>query len=188
MLINDNTPQENEMANEFSNNLEAYVESGIFQYKMAEFILGECGTLDDIQIIANDIKNTTFPLNNLNESADDEGITAIGAALGITKYTAGKLVKEPRSAKVLFRALRDKLEEMESRRARARAEEGGFIATVIYTIKQAIAWLVKKFKDLRDTVVDAWNDREAGSSQAKRDYIWLMNKNVDYVANNSKWW
>ena len=188
MLVYENTPPKDNPVTEFTDNIEAYVESGIFQHKMAEFILGESGTLEDIYLVSKDIKDTTFPLDNLNESSDDEGLTAIGAALGVTKYTAGKLVKEPKSASILFRALRDKLEEMESRRARARAEESGFIATVIYTIKQAMTWLVKKFKDLRDTVVDAWHDREGGSSQAKRDYIWLMNKNVDYMANNSKWW
>lgn len=188
MMIYEDTSPNTSPIDEFVSNIEAYVESGIFQYKIAELILGECATLEDIQIISNDIKKTTFPLDNLNESSDEEGLTAIGAALGVTKYTAAKLIKEPKSASIIFRALRDKMEEMESRKARARAEESGLIATIIYTIKQAMAWLVKKFKDLRDTVVDAWHDREGGSSQAKRDYVWLMNKNIDYMANNSKWW
>ena len=45
----------------------------------------------------------------------------------------------------------------------------------------------QKFNDIKDDVMDALKERPAGSSRAKRDYIWLQNKEIDYLANNTPW-
>lgn len=187
MLVYENAPSTNDNTiDEFYNNIEAYVESGIFQFKLAELLLAESATLEALHTISKDIGNTTDQIS-VAEAAES-GPEIIGASLGIDKSMAEKLTKDPKTARVAFRALRDKLEEMEDRARRARAEESGFITTVIYTIRQALIWLVKKFKDIKDDVMDMIHDREVGSSQAKRDYVWLINKNVDYMSQNAKWW
>ena len=190
MLTDTNlTPYFESQVNELINNIDIMVENGTFQFKLAELLLGDNATIDSIKEVSDEIKKTDLnSLSIVESTTDDEGLTLVGAALGVTKHNAEKLIQTPKSAKVIFRALRDKLEESENRAKRARAEEGGLISTIIYTIKQAMTWLVNKFKDLKDYISDSIHDREYGTSQAKRDYVWLLNRNVDYMSNNAKWW
>lgn len=181
------TKQELADAQAFSEQIEGLVREGRFESALAEKLLGEEALPDSIVAISADIRSTRLLQNGLLESSD-EGPTFASAALGITKSQAKKFMKDPKTAHVLFRSLRDKLEEMEDKKARAAAEDHGFIATVIYTIKKAMHWLIKKFNDLRDDFLDMMAERPAKSSQTKRDYNWIKNKEVDYLANNTSWY
>jgi hypothetical protein len=192
MIIKESTISSQPKAPEpipFLEDIESLIENGSFQFKLAEYILGENATLEDIQNVANQIKRVKVFNTPISEAtSDDDGITALGAALGVTKVTARRIIREPRHAHSVFRALRNKLEDYEYKAARQKAEDSGSILTmIIFTIRQALNWLASKFKDLRDSISDAWNEKEPYSSQTKRDYVWLMNKNVDYMANNTKW-
>lgn len=181
------TKQEFAEAQAFSEQIEGLVRNGRFETALAERLLGENALPDYIVSVGAEIRNTSLPQTGLLESSDD-GPSLASAALGITKRQAQKFMNDPKTAHVLFRSLRDKLEEMEDKKARAAAEDHGFIATVIYTIKKAMHWLIKKFNDLRDDFLDMMAERPVKSSQTKRDYNWLKNKEVDYLANNTSWY
>ena len=178
----------------FYEQIEDLIKDNRFELALAEKILGENAIPDYIYEVAYDIKDTYVPKNFRSilesnaSSNDDEGPSLINGALGITKSQARKFLKDPKTASVLFRSLRDKLEEMEYKKDRAKAEDHGFIAMVIFTIKRAIMWILNKFKDLRDDFLDMMADRPAGSSRTKRDYNYVMNKQRDYLVNNTDWY
>ena len=179
-----------ERAQEFSEQIEDLVRNKTFEYVLAETLLGENAIPEYIMEIRNDIRTTTLPKEDLVtfwESAED-GPSLISGVLNIGQNQAKKFLKDPKTASVLLRSLRDKLEEMEYKKERAKAEEHGFIATVIFTIKRAIHWIIKKFNDLRDDFLDMMMERPAHSSQTKRDYNYIMNKQRDYFINNTDWY
>lgn len=184
------TKEELTRAHAFSEQIEDLIRNGRFESVLAEELLGPYALPDYIVAISSDIRSTRVPSTGFLESSfsDDEGPSLMNAALGVTKSQAQKLIKDPKTASVLFRSLRDKLEEMEDKKTRAAAEEHGFIATVIYTIKRAMHWLIKKFNDIRDDFLDMMAERPAGSSRTKRDYNWLKNKELDYLVNNTSWY
>lgn len=166
-------------------------------YNIAEALLGEYATPEYILEISEEMK--AIPLNEFEYKYfdfkhpdtvyrnDDDGPTFIGAALGFGKHTAKKFVRDPKTAGVCLRALRDKYEEIEFKSARARAEDRGFFATILYTIKKAMYWIVKKFGDLKDDFLDLIKGRPENASRAKRDYIWLRNQEDSYLARNTDW-
>lgn len=179
----------------FYEHIEDLIKENRFELVLAERILGEYAIPDYIYEVANDIKDTHVPkdFSSILESSDsstkdEEGPSLINGALGITKSQARKFLKDPKTASVLFRSLRDKLEEMEYKKDRAKAEDHGFIAMVIFTIKRAIMWLVSKFKDIRDDFLDMMADRPAGASRTKRDYNYVMSKQRDYLIKNTDWY
>ena len=183
--MNYTNPIEVERAREFTSDIETMVENGMFYRNMAEYILGESALPDTVFPLAREIEETE-PIDESSSNAED-GTDLASHALGISKASAKKFLGDPQSASILFRSLRDKLEEMEYKKKRETAEKSGFIATVIYTIKRAMAWILKKFNDIKDDVLDAFKERPVGSSRAKRDYNWLKNKEMDYLATNTPW-
>ena len=178
--------EELKKAQAFSEQIENLVANKRFEIVFAEQVLGDQALPDYIMEVSADLKNTYVP-NTFLEQVED-GPTLMQGALNITKSQAQKYLKDPKTASVLFRSLRDKLEDMEDKKRRASAEEHGFIATVIYTIKRAMYWLIKKFNDVRDDFLDMTAERPAHSSQAKRDYNWLMNRQRDYMIQNTDWY
>jgi hypothetical protein len=181
--------EELRMAKAFSEQIEDLIKQGRFEHVLAEQLLGKYALPDTILNLGQEIRSTQLPKNgNLLESSDEQGPSLVSGVLGITRSQAQKYLKDPKTAHVLFRSLRDKLEEMEDKKQRAAAEDHGFIATVIYTIKKAMCWIIKKFNDIRDDFLDMMAERPAKSSQTKRDYNWLKNKEQDYLIGNTSWY
>ena len=182
--MNYTNPIEVERAREFVSDIETMVENGMFYRNMAQYILGESAIPDTVFPLAREIEETEI---NESSSSMEDGYDITSHALGISKSATKKFLADPQSASILFRSLRDKLEEMEWKKKRETAEKSGLLSTIIHTIKKAMAWILKKFNDIKDDVMDALKERPAGSSRAKRDYIWLQNKEIDYLANNTPW-
>jgi hypothetical protein len=188
MLTTFASPVDAHNVNNFISNLDTLVESDMFYNEMAHVLLGENALPDRVLPLANDIRAEKDSIDSLLESSgNEEGIKLIHDSLGLSVDASKKFLADPKSASVLFRSLRDKLEEMEDRSKRAKAEDNGFFAMIIYTIKKAMAWLIKKFNDIRDYVMDVLKERPAGSSQAKRDYNFIKAKNDEYLARNTSW-
>lgn len=179
-----------EKARAFSEQIEDLVRQGRFEYVLAEQLLGKYAYPDAILSLSQEIKSTQLPKDGhwLLESTEEDGPSLISGVLGIGKAKAKMFLKDPKTAHVLFRSLRDKLEEMQDKKERAAAEEHGFIATIIYTIKKAMRWIIKKFNDFKDDFMDMIAERPAKSSQTKRDYNWITNKGKDYLINNTSWY
>ena len=166
-------------------------------YTIAETLLGENATPELILEISEEMK--AIPLNeyeykyfdfnkaDTTYTTDEDGPSIIGALFGFSKHTAKKFVKDPKTAGMCLRALRDKYEEVSFKEARAKAEHRGFFATVLYTIKKAMYWIVKKFADLKDDFLDLIKGRPENASRTKRDYNWLRNAEDHYLANNTDW-
>ena len=166
-------------------------------YTIAETLLGEYALPEYILEISDEMKS--IPLNEYEYKyfdfnspdtvyrTDEDGPSLIGAVLGAGKHTAKKFVKDPKSAGVCLRALRDKYEEVQFKAARAKAEQRGFFATVLYTIKKAMYWIIKKFADLKDDFLDLIKGRPENASKTKRDYLWLRNQEDSYLARNTDW-
>ena len=51
---------------------------------------------------------------------------------------------------------------------------------LIYTIKSAMKWMISKFQDLKDYVVDTVKDRPEGYSSARRNYKYLSKKGSNF--------
>lgn len=185
------TQEEINQAQELKNSLN---ENNI-TYKIAEVLLGEYAVPEYIMEISDEMQN--IPLNEYEYEyfdkpdtvyrTDEDGPSLIGAALGFGKHRAKKLIRDPKTASVCLRALRDKYEEVQFTAARAKAEKRGFFATILFTIKKAMYWIIKKFGDMKDSFFDLIKGRKENSSKAKRDYIWLTNQNNMYLANNTDW-
>lgn len=103
------------------------------------------------------------------------------------KYAIDGVLKDPTIASRFLRALKLKLKNAEDMEARAKANQRGFFATVVYTIKKAILWLVNKFRDLKDTVLDAIEDKQPGYHQARRDYQDLHSLTLRAASRNADW-
>lgn len=103
------------------------------------------------------------------------------------KYAIDGVLKDPTIASRFLRALKLKLKNAEDMEARAKANQRGFFATVVYTIKKAILWLVNKFRDLKDTVLDAIEDKQSGYHQARRDYQDLHSLTLRAASRNADW-
>lgn len=175
----------------FTEQIEDLIKAGRFETALAEYLLGENALPDYIVAFSHDIKTTTIPKRGVLESYSDdneEGSSLVSGALGVAKRKAQMMINDPKGASVLFRSLRNKLEDTYEKKLRAKAEDHGFLATVIHTIKRAMYWLMNKFKDLRDDFHDYMADRPAGSSRTKRDYLWLRNQGERYLAQNSDWY
>lgn len=182
--------KEVEKARFFSEQIEDLVRQGRFEYVLAEQLLGKYAYPDAVMSLSQEIKSTQLPKDGhwLLESAKEDGPTLISAAIGISKYTAKQLVKDPTTAHILFRSLRDKLEEMKYKKERSNAESHGFIAMIIHTIKRAMRWIIKKFNDIKDDFMDIMAERPPKSSQTKRDYNWITDTGKDYLINNTDWY
>lgn len=183
--------EEIEKARLFSEQIEDLVRQGRFEYVLAEQILGKYAYPDAIMSLSQEIKYTQPPKDGrwlLESIEEDDEPSLISGVLNISKRKAKMFLKDPKTAHVLFRSLRDKLEEMQDKKERASAEEHGFIAMVIHTIKKAMRWLIKKFNDIRDDFMDMMAERPAKSSQTKRDYNYITNKGQDYLIHNTSWY
>lgn len=154
-------------------------------YTIAEALLGEYAIPEYILEISEEIK--TFPLNeeNMNNSSNAEGTSMISASLGCDNKTAKSLVKNPKSAGICLRALRDKYEEVFFRSKRATAEEKGFFATILYTIKRAMYWIIKTFKDIKDDVFDLIEGRPENTTISRSDVAWLNKMQDNYLSKIS---
>lgn len=162
-------------------------------YPVCEALLGDNATPENIHYLSEDIKRVpldedSYSSGYLYDTSDGEdGPGFIGAALGIGRKHAKKMVSDSKSASVVLRALRNKYEEVAFKQSRAAAERRGFFATVLFTIRKAIYWICKKFKDLTGYAKDLIKGNPENSSRAKRDYIWLRNREEDYLAANTNW-
>lgn len=164
-------------------------------YPICEVLLGDNATPEYIHELVEEINRVS-----LDESDDrynyityydseyaDDGPGLVGAILGTGRRTAKKLVNDSKTASIALRALRNKYEDVCFKQARASAERRGFFASVLYTIRKAIYWICKKFKDLAGDVKDLIKGRPKGASRAKRDYVWLRNREDGYLYRNSNW-
>ena len=142
-------------------------------------------------LVPEDIYDYIQEINSIDESvlqeSQENGSSLISKALGVSRHTATNLMRDPRSASVVFRALRDKLEEQEDRLERSNAEQRGLISTIVYNIKKAILWMIKTFKEIKDDVSDTIHNRPVGAAQAKRDYEWIKNNTDKWMAGNTGW-
>lgn len=159
-------------------------------FAVAQYMLGDNALPDRIMAIKEEIDNISLDegYQYVYYPDEDDGFNLMRSALNIGKAEARKFVADPKSAGKCLRALRDKYEDIYFKSQRARAEDRGFFATVLYTIKKAIYWLVKKFQDLKDSVIDLFKDRPEYSSRTKRDYLWLRDQEDQWLANNTYWY
>ena len=155
-----------------------------------QVVITECIGIENLT--PEDIHDYIIEIESIDESilqeSSENGPSLISAALGVSSTTATALMRDPKSASILFRALRDKLEESQDRLQRANAEKRGLIASIVYTIKKAIIWLINKFKEIKDDASDTLADRPLGASSAKRDYEWLKNHSDKWMSGNTGWY
>lgn len=151
-------------------------------YNISEALLGDRATPESIFILSEQI-------SHFNEDAEeDNGASLIKSAFGCDTKTAHSFLQDSKRAGICLRALRDKYEDIYFKSQRARAEDRGFFSTILYTIKRAIYWIIKKFQDLKDSVVDIIKDRPEYSSRTKRDYLWLRDQEDNWLAHNTYWY
>lgn len=170
--------------NEQPTNLDITLEQAIEDNRVIEWtakeVLGEDTIPEDIYSTINEI--TSFKVEKFirNNSSDLADVTAniINVGRARLNYTLSDPV---RAAKVLG-ALRKKYIEIDDKRKRARAEEMGIFATILYTIKKCITWVYLKILDLKDDFKDAVNNKPEGYSRAKRYYKDLHNHTFNYLA------
>lgn len=187
-MINSLTPSEMKRVEQLKESMDDLsIQSGAFYHMVVTETIGvENLTLEDLHDNICEIEN--IDVSTLQEADDTNGVKMVGMALGVSSATAANLMRNPRSASVLFRALRDKLEESEDRLQRANAESRGLIASIVYSIKKAIVWLVNKFKEVKDDILDTVHDRPLGASQAKRDYEWIKKNTDKWMSGNTGWY
>lgn len=138
-------------------------------YDVAEYLLGSYAIPEYILEVSEDIKSVL-----LTENADrDEGQTLLGNVFNVDKKTANDLVSDSKKAGICLRALRDKYEEIKFKESRTSAENRGFLATLLWTIKQAMYWIIKRFGDLKDEVTDLLLNNPEHTSRTKRDLSWF---------------
>lgn len=145
-------------------------------YNIAEALLGNYAMPESIFLLSENIKNYS-----LNEDADEEGSSLIRSAFGCDTKTANSFLQDSKRAGICLRALRDKYEEISWQASRDKAEKRGFWATVLWTIKKAMSWILRTFQDLKDDFFDLIKDRPENFSKGKRDYEWL--KSRDYITS-----
>lgn len=141
-------------------------------YNISEALLGDRATPESIFILSEQI-------SHFNEDAEeDNGASLIKSAFGCDTKTAHSFLQDSKRAGICLRALRDKYEEMKFAESRAKAENRGFFATVLWTIKRAIYWILRTFSDLKDDFFDLIKDRPENFSKGKRDYEWLKKRDL----------
>ena len=144
-----------------------------------DFVIIECFGIENL--LPEDIlRYKQEIIQESNNSQDDKGEKLVASALNLTKNTVSNYLKDTRNSSKLFAALRNKLDEVEDKQYRARSEERGFLAMLIYTIKSAMKWMISKFQDLKDYVVDTVKDRPEGYSSARRNYKYLSKKGSNF--------
>lgn len=173
--------------------LETSFNDNNISFMVAQYLLGENALPDTIMELKKEIDNTSIDEAYRFEyypdyPGEEEGFSILGSVLKVGKKEAHRLVADPRSAGKCLRALRDKYEDIYFKSQRARAEDRGFFSTILYTIKRAIYWIIKKFQDLKDSVVDIIKDRPEYSSRTKRDYLWLRDQEDNWLAHNTYWY
>lgn len=170
--------------------LETSFNENNISFTVAQYLLGENALPDTIMEIKKEIDSVSINEGYYFEYQpdDEEGFNLMRSALKVGKKEAHRMIADPRTAGKALRALRDKYEDMYFKSKRARAEDRGFFATVLFTIKKAIYWIVKKFQDLKDSVIDLFKDRPEYSSRTKRDYLWLRDQEDQWLANNTYWY
>ena len=159
-------------------NIFDYVRTGSLNYRLIEHCFGAENLLpDDIIALENEIVHESD-----NIPYDTEGDYLMQASLQLSPKETAVMAKDPKKIATAFRALRNKLEEAEDRQKRANAESKGFLATVIYTIKRAMNWILKKFHDIKGYILDSVHERPEGYSQTFRDLKWIHNKEAERLA------
>ena len=102
-----------------------------------DFVIIECFGIENL--LPEDIlRYKQEIIQESNNSQDDKGEKLVASALNLTKNTVSNYLKDTRNSSKLFAALRNKLDEVEDKQYRARSEERGFLAMLIYTIKSAM--------------------------------------------------
>ena len=165
-------------------NIFDYVRTGSLNYHLIEHCFGAENLLpDDIIALENEIlQESDYPTLGTHNPYADEGDYLMQASLQLSPKETAVMAKDPKKIATAFRALRNKLEEAEDRQKRANAESRGFLATVIYTIKRAMNWILKKFHDIKGYILDSVNNRPEGYSQTFRDLKWIHNKEAERLA------
>lgn len=172
-----------QLATSFNNNNIPFTVAEILlgEYALPEYVLEINDSIHDVSL--DEIKGFDFtnPSTISATQKKEEGTSVLQSALGCSKELAHKFTTDPKAAGICLRALRDKYEDISFQASRAKAEERGFFATVLYTIKKAIYWIFKTFNDLKDGAMDLLQDRPENYSQLQRDYKWL--KKNKYVSS-----
>lgn len=180
LLLNENDLQ---WIKEYKNNIISSINNDTFYINLINEVF------DNTKLLPEDIHTLIEKVKYFNESTVDQGAEYIAQSLNVDKKTAMDLLKDPKNAAKAFRAIREKLEECEDAENRATAENKGFLATVIYTLKKALHWLVKTFQDVKDYVLDtAISSRKEGEARAKRDFKWINKYNerrIDKLFSNN---
>lgn len=151
----------------------------------AREILGENTIPEEINSVINEISKFTTEKFIRKNSSDIADLTS--RFINIGKAKLNYTLKDPvRAAKVLG-ALRNKYLEIDDRRKRARAEDLGVFATILYTIKKCIKWVVLKIQDLKDDFNDAAMNKPEGYSRAKRYYNDVHKYSLKYLAPDASY-
>ena len=151
----------------------------------AREILGENTIPEEINSVINEITKFTTEKFIRKNSSDIADLTS--RFINIGKAKLNYTLKDPvRAAKVLG-ALRNKYLEIDDRRKRARAEDLGVFATILYTIKKCIKWVVLKIQDLKDDFNDAAMNKPEGYSRAKRYYNDVHKYSLKYLAPDASY-
>ena len=179
----------------FKDSIEDHIKGGTFYSMIVEAAFGIENLLpEEILNLSKEISNIRLneayynPYENQKIPRVKDGPSFVAASLGIAKREALKQLNDPKKVSMIFRSLREKLEDMEDRERRAKAENKGFLAMVVYTIRQALAWLAKTFADIKDYVIDSVTDRPEYAAKAKRDFKWISDYSGRYLANHTDWY
>lgn len=139
-------------------------------------------------------------LKTINESkdvyyeveTDDSKIYQFLKAIGhgtkmYTQSVVDRTLKDPERTSILLRSLKNKLQQTEDLKAKAKANERGLFSTLIYIIKKCITWVLNKVKDVKDKIMDAKEDKPYGYRQARRDYKDIQKILINRASGEADW-
>lgn len=148
-------------------------------------ILGEETIPEEIHSVINEISTFTTERFIRKNSKDIADITS--SLINIGKEKLNYTLKDPVRAARVLGALRQKYMDIDDKRKRARAEELGVFATILYTIKKCINWVVLKIQDLKDDFKDATMNKPEGYSRSKRYYNDVHKYSIRYLAPDASY-
>jgi len=171
---------------EFKNNIIDRIKAGTFYSYLIHEIYGSKLTLPEQVLEIEKTINESFLENEEYKEEYDN----IARLLNASRNSIERSLQNPEKASIIVGALRDKLEEIEDMELRAQAREKGFFATIIYTIKKALAWIKRTFLDLKDSILDnlRYDQRMQYTAQARRDFDWIQDYNKRSLARHTSWY
>ena len=171
---------------EFKDNIVDRIKSNTFYSYLIHELYDSSITLpEQVLEIEKSINESFLENEEYKEEYDD-----IARLLNASRNSIERSLQNPEKASIIVGALRDKLEEIEDMELRSQAREKGFFATIIYTIKKALAWIKRTFLDLKDSILDTvrYDKRMQYVAQTRRDFDWIHDYNKRSLARHTSWY